>query len=102
MNQESLMTAAQAREYLEKQGYAPTGMQGEKAMLSHTLLLLAHCAPPNILPKGIRVVAAILEREVTVQRADVVITNVMTRLDPILTLMDGVADSAQEASAETR
>ena len=53
INQDVLANAKQAREYLEKQGYAPADAQGNRASLSYTLLLLAHYASPSILPKGI-------------------------------------------------
>ena len=74
-------------EYPEKQGYAPADAQGGKASLKpHTPL--SHCAPANVLSKGIRSVATILERGAAVQAADMIITNMMGRLDPILVLMD--------------
>ena len=60
-------------------------MQGGRAMLSHTLLLITHHALSNILPKGIRAVTTILEQETIVKMADVVIANVMVRLPHIQT-----------------
>jgi len=53
INQDVLANTKLAWEYLEKQGYAPADMQGNQAMLSYSLLLLAHCAPPSVLPTGI-------------------------------------------------
>jgi len=102
LNQDLMSSMAQAHEYLEKLGYAPTDAWGEKATLSHTLLLLALSALANILQKGFQAVATILEQDATVQMANTVITNVMTRLDPVLALMDDAADRMQEASMETR
>jgi len=61
MNKDATTTAVQAREFLEKEGYAPLDTRGGKAMLSHTLLLLLHAVPPNLLPKGIRAVATLME-----------------------------------------
>jgi len=63
MNKDLLMSVIQAQEYLEKQRYVPPDMQGCKAMLSYTLLLLVHCTPPNIFPKAIRAVVMLLEHE---------------------------------------
>jgi len=61
LNQDLMSSAAQAREYLEKLGYALVDVQGEKTTLSHMLLLLAHSTSTNVLQKGIRVVATLLE-----------------------------------------
>ena len=88
---ESMETAEQARDYLDKQGYALKDVQGDRAMLSHTLLLLTHHALSKILPKGIRAVATILEQETIVKMAVAVITNVMAQLNPIFELMDNAA-----------
>src|SRR5882724_3235100 len=63
MNKDASTSAAQAREYLEKQGYTLLDAQGRLATLSYMLLLLVHCASPNILPKGIRAVTKPLESE---------------------------------------
>jgi len=63
MNKDLTTMAAQAREFLEKEGYAPPDTRGGKASLSYTLLLLLNAAPSNLLPKGIRVVATLMERE---------------------------------------
>jgi len=87
LNQEASTSAAQAREYLEKQGYTPPDEQGGKASLSYTLLLLAHCALPSILPKAIRAVAAVLEHEEANHTADTIVAAVMRKLDPALNLM---------------
>ena len=80
MNKDSIASAMQAPDYLEKQGYAPPGTQGCKASLSYTLLLLLHCMPPNFLPKGIRAVATLLEREEVGQTADTIVAAVMHKL----------------------
>ena len=56
LNKDLLTVAAQVREYLEKEGYAPPDVWVGRAKLSYTLLLLLHTAPPSILPKGIRAV----------------------------------------------
>jgi len=37
MNQDSMSSAEQAQEYLEKQGYAPPDAHGSKAALSYPL-----------------------------------------------------------------
>ena len=62
-HKDSLTMAAQAREYLEREGYAPPDELGGRAKLSYMLLLLLHAMPPRILPKGIRAVATLLEHE---------------------------------------
>jgi len=61
LNKDSVMTAVKAREYLEKEAYAPPDAWGGRAKLSYMLLWLLHAAPPSILPKGIRAAAALLE-----------------------------------------
>ena len=63
MNKDSTTTAAQVREFLEKEGYTPPDARGGKASLSYTLLLLLHAEPPNLLSKGIRAVATLMECE---------------------------------------
>jgi len=88
---ESMETAEHARDYLNKQGYTLKDVQGDRATLSHTLLLLAHHTPSNILLKGVRAVATILEQETIVKMADMVIANVMAQLNPIFELMDNAA-----------
>src|SRR5882672_4367497 len=102
MNKDSLKTAAQAHEYLEKQGYVPPDAKGGKATLSYTLLLLLHAAPPNVLPKGIRVVATLLESEEVGRTADTIVAAVMRKLDPVLELMEHTTDMEQEAIGDTR
>jgi len=62
LNQDALTSAAQAGDYLEKQGYELADKNGSRAFLSYTLLL-THCVPPNILPRGIREVTTLLEHE---------------------------------------
>jgi len=102
LNQDLMSSTTQACEYLEKLGYVPTKVQGEKGTLSHTLLLLAHSTLANVLQKGVQAVATILEWDMTAKMANAVITNVMTKLDPVLALIDDAADSTQEANVETR
>ena len=74
--------------------------KGGKASLSDTLLLLAHCALPSILPKAIRAVTTILEHEEMGHTADTIVAVVMHKLDPILNLMDHAANKAQKACQE--
>jgi len=74
-----------------------TPSAGEKASLSPTLLLLAHCAPLSTLPKAIRAVTTILEDEEARRTADTHVVAIMQKLDPILNLMDHAADMAKEA-----
>ena len=52
-NKDLLTMAAHAREFLEKEGYAPPDARGGRAKLSYMLLLLLHAAPPSIPPKGL-------------------------------------------------
>jgi len=52
MNKDSLTMVAQAREYLEKEGYAPLDVWGGRAKLSYMLLLLLNAMPLSILPKA--------------------------------------------------
>src|SRR5882724_10042082 len=59
MNKDSTTMAVQVQEFLEKEGYALPDARGGKAMLSYTLLLLLHPAPPNLLSKGIRAVTTL-------------------------------------------
>ena len=63
MNKDLTTMAAKAQEFLEKEGYTPPDERGGKALLSYTLLLLLHNVPPNLLSKGIRVVATLMEPE---------------------------------------
>jgi len=51
INQDILSNAKQAQEFLKRQGYTPADAQGNWALLSYTLLLLAHSAPPASYPK---------------------------------------------------
>jgi len=94
--------AAQAREFIKKQGYAPPEVQGEKGLLCYTLLLLAHCALLNIHPKTIREVATILEDEKAQCTMNTIVATVMQKLNPILNLMDHAANMTQEAANSTR
>jgi len=71
-------------------------------MLSHTLLLLLHAAPPNLLPKGIRVVATLMEHEEARQSAKTIAAVVLQKLDPVLNAIDHVADQVQGAMVDTR
>src|SRR5882724_10179927 len=76
-NQDSMALMVQAQEFLEKQGYAHPDVQGEKASLSHTLLLLDHCTLLSTLPKAIRAVATILEDEEARHTVDTIIAAIM-------------------------
>jgi len=102
IHKDLMLSLDQAREYLEKQGYAPPNVQGEKAPLSYVFLLLVHYVPPNILAKAIRAVAVILENEETNHTANTVVVTVMKKLDPALDLMDHAADAALEAANTIR
>ena len=77
LNQDVLASTKQAREFLKKQVYAPADVQGNQASLSYTLLLLAHCAPSSILPRGIQAIVTLLEQEVATQNAETVALAVM-------------------------
>jgi len=102
MCKDSLTMAAQAQEYLEKQGYVPPDAKGGKDMLSYILLLLLHATPPNVLPNGIRGVTTLLEHEEVIQIANMIVVTVMQKLDPVLELMDHAAEMVQEADSNTR
>jgi len=60
IQQDVMSLAKQARELLEKQGNTLVDAQGNKALLAHSLLLLAHCMLPSILPKDKQAVATFL------------------------------------------
>jgi len=93
---------AQAREYLEKQGYAPPDTQGGRATLSYSLLLLLHCTPQNVLPKGIRAISMLLQHEEAGQSADTIVAAIMHKLDAMLKHMVHMANVVQEAVNDTR
>jgi len=42
IRQDAMPSIKSAREFLEKQGYAPVDTQGNRASMAYTLLLLAH------------------------------------------------------------
>jgi len=46
-------------------------------MLSYILLLLLNAIPPNVLPKGIRAVATLLEHEEVIPTADTIVAAIM-------------------------
>jgi len=71
-------------------------------MLSYMLLLLLHCAPPNILPKGIRAVTKLLESEEASRTTDKIIAAVMQKLNPMIKHMSRMADLAEAAVSNTR
>jgi len=100
--QDSITSATQAQDNLEKQGYAQPDTKGSKAALSYTLHLLAHCAPLAILPKAIRAVAIILECEEATNAANTILATVMHRLNPMLNLMDHLAEITQAAVEDMR
>jgi len=102
INQDVLANAKQAREYLEKQGYAPADAQGNQATLSYSLLLLAHCAPPSVLPKGIQAIAALLEQEAVAQNAELIAQAVMRQIGLLLDLTEHAAETINIATKQTR
>jgi len=90
-----LPSAKAAREFLEKQGYAPVDAQGNKASLAYMLLLLAHCAPSSILPRGIHAVTMLLELEMATHCADAVSTGIMKKLELFLAIAEHTAEILQ-------
>ena len=96
-----LSSTKQAHDYLETQGYMPKDTQGNRMTLAHTLLLLAHCAPQAMLPRGIQAVATILENEAATKMADAVVANIAKRTNP-LELVEEVADTMQGVMTELR
>jgi len=76
--------------------------QGNRTMLAHTLLLLAHCTPQAVLPQGIRAIATILESEAVTKTVDMVMANVAKRINPLLELVEEVADTTQGVMTEAR
>ena len=102
INQDVLSLAAQACKYLEKEGYALVDANGARALLTYTLLLLTHCTLPNTLPRGIQVVATLLEHEETSRVAEAVALSVTRRVDPLVNLMEHVAESVQKSVMDTR
>ena len=101
-NKDLLTMVAHLREYLEKEGYTPPDVQGGRAKLSYMLLLLLHAAPTSILPKGIRVVATLLECEEAAYTANIIATAILCKIDPVLDSMEKVADQAQGMASDTR
>ena len=95
LNKDSIMTVVQAREYLEKEGYALLDMQGGSAKLSYMLLLLLHASPPGVLPKGIRVVVMLLENEESEHTADTITYTILCKINPVLNSMGKAADQMQ-------
>jgi len=100
MNKDLLTTAAQAREYLEKEGYVLPDAWGGRAKLSYMLLLLLHAVPPSILPKGIRAVTTLLECEAACT-ADIIAAAILCKIDLVLNLMGKVANQAQGTDSDT-
>ena len=76
--------------------------QGNRTMLGNTLLLLAHCASQAVLPRGIQAIATILENKAVTKMADVVTVNVTKRINPLLELIQEVADMMQGVMTEAR
>jgi len=101
LNQDILVNAKQAREYLEKQGYAPADAQGNRTSLSYTLLLLAHCALQRT-TKGMRAVATLLELENADRSAEIIATSVMNRINPLLDLTLHMTETIEETTKHTR
>ena len=102
MNKDSTTMAVQVQEFLEKEGYALPDARGGKAMLSYTLLLLLHPAPPNLLSKGIRAVTTLMECKEARQSTETIVAMVLWKLDPVLNAIDHAVDQAQGAMADTR
>ena len=53
INQDIMAMVKLAQEFLEGEGYMPEDAQGNKASLTHSLLLLTHCTLASVLYKGI-------------------------------------------------
>jgi len=71
-------------------------------MLSYMLLLLLHCTPPNIIPKGIRAVTKLLESKEAGQTTDKIVATVMQKLDLMIEHMSRKANLAEAAISDTR
>jgi len=97
-----LSSTKQVWDYLEKQGYMLKDAQGNRMMLAHTLLLLAHCALQDMLPQGIQAVATILENEAVTKTVDAVMANIAKRIDLLLDLVEEAADMTQGVMMEAR
>ena len=102
LNKDLVATAVQAREYLEKEGYTSPDARGGRAKLSYMLLLLLHAVPLSVLPKGIRAVAALLEREEAGCTADVIAAAVLHKIDLVLNSIGKAAKQTQGAASDTR
>ena len=102
LNKDLIMTVAQVREYLEKEGYAPLNMWGGRAKLSYMLLLLLHAAPPSVLPKGIRVVVMLLECEEAERTADTITYAILHKIDSALGSMGKAAKQTEGMALDTR
>src|SRR5882724_8082141 len=102
MNKDSLTTVVQARENLEKEGYALLDAWGGRAKLSYMLLLLLHAVPPSILPKGIRAVTTLLELEEAAHTTDIITATVLCKIELVLDSMEKVANQAQGTVSDTR
>jgi len=92
----------QGCKFLERQGYIPADAQGNKSMLTHTLLLIAHCTPPSIIPKGIQVVATLLENEAAANTTEGVTVTVKKKFGPLLSSVEQVTDTMQSTIMDTR
>ena len=65
-------------------------------------MLLLHAAPPSVLPKGIRAVAALLEQEEAGCTADVIAATVLHKIDLVLDLIGKAAEQTQGVASDTR
>jgi len=102
INQDVLSLEVQAHEFLEKEGYTPADANRARALLTYTLLLLTHCMPPNILPRGIQAVMTLLEHEETSKVVEAMALLVMRRVDLLVNLMEHATKSVQESVMDTR
>jgi len=74
----------QAHEILERQGYIQEDAQGSKAILTETLVLLAHCAPPSIITRGICTITTLLECEAADHTTEGVSKGIIKRVELLL------------------
>jgi len=102
LNKDLIMTVAQVREYLEKEEYAPLDVWGGRAKLSYMLLLLLHMAPPSVLPKGIRVVATLMECKEAEHTADTITYAILHKINLVLDSMGKAAKQMHSAASDTR
>ena len=102
LNKDSITTVVQAREYLEKEGYMLPDMWGRRDKLSYILLLLLHAAPLSVLPKGIRVVATLMECKEAEHTADTITYAILHKINLVLDSMGKAAKQMHSAASDTR